>query len=140
LNGFCVSFAATNLYAYFCSLVIVLFHVQRGNPLKLKPEKLLDELKSLAESLGVQVIIDKGNFSGGHCLVYEERKIVLNKLLPTEVKAAKLAQSLTTFPLDNVELKPVLRQYLETEKQRLASRTNALVSSETQEIVREVLA
>ncbi len=108
--------------------------------MKLKPEKLLDELKSLAESLGVQVIIDKGNFSGGHCLVYEERKIVLNKLLPTEVKAAKLAQSLTTFPLDNVELKPMLRQYLETEKQRLASRTNALVSSETQEIVREVLA
>lgn len=114
-------------------------HVQRGNPLKLKPEKLLEELKSLAETLGVQVIIDKGNFSGGHCLVYEERKIVLNKLLPTEVKAAKLAQSLTMIPLDGVELKPVLREYLENEKQRLAARTSTLLSNEVQAVVREVL-
>ncbi len=108
--------------------------------MKLKPEKLLEELKTIAESIGVQVIIDKGNFSGGHCLVYEERKIVLNKLLPPEVKAAKLAQSLSFFPLDGIELKPAMRDYLANEKQRLAARTKDALTAEAQLVVSEVLA
>jgi hypothetical protein len=108
--------------------------------LKLKPEKLLEELKTIAESIGVQVIIDKGNFSGGHCLVYEERKIVLNKLLPPEVKAAKLAQSLSFFSLEGIELKPAMRDYLANEKQRLASRTKDALTAEAQLVVSEVLA
>lgn len=107
--------------------------------MKLKPEKLLDELKAIAERLGIQVIIDKGNFSGGHCLVYEERKIVLNKLLPPEVKAAKLAQSLSFFPLEGIELKPALRDFLQQEQERLASRTKDTLSDEAQSVVREVI-
>lgn len=108
--------------------------------MKLKPEKLLEELKNIAETIGVQVIIDKGNFSGGHCLVYDERKIVLNKLLPPEVKAAKLAQSLTFFSLEGIELKPALRDFLNTEKQRLASRAQDALSNEAQAVVNDVLA
>ena len=96
----------------------------KSTSLKLKPEKLFDELKTLAETIGVQVIVDKGNFSGGHCVVYEQRKIVVNKVLPTEVKAAKLAQSLSFFSFDGVALAPALRDYLQTEQERAQARIN----------------
>jgi hypothetical protein len=117
-----------------------LLHNDTRKTLKLKPEKLLEELKAIAETIGVQVIIDKGNFSGGHCLVYDERKIVLNKLLPPEVKAAKLAQSLTFYSLEGVELKPALRDFLNNERLRLASRTKDALSDEAQAVVNDVLA
>lgn len=81
--------------------------------MKIKAEKLFEELRAVAEQMGIQVIIDKGNFRGGYCLVYTEKKIVLNKMLPPEGKAAKLAESLKHFPLDELYLKPVLREYLE---------------------------
>jgi hypothetical protein len=91
---------------------------------KITPEKLFDELKTLAETIGVQVIVDKGNFSGGHCIVYEQRKIVVNKILPTEVKVAKLAQSLSFFSFDDVALPPALRNYLQAEQERAKVRAN----------------
>jgi hypothetical protein len=57
--------------------------------------------------------------------VYEQRKIVLNRHLPTDVKAAKLAQGLGHFPLEEVQLKPTLRDFIEREKQRVLERTQA---------------
>ncbi len=83
--------------------------------MKLKPEKLFEELKAVAEQIGIQVIIDKGSFRGGYCTVYEERKIVLNKHLPPEGRAAKLAEGLKNFPLDGMYIKPALREYLDLE-------------------------
>jgi hypothetical protein len=80
-----------------------------------KPEKLFDELKAVAKQVGVEVIIDKGNFRGGSCVVHTEKKIVVNKLLPPEGKAAKLAESLKELPLEGIYLKPALREYLEVE-------------------------
>jgi hypothetical protein len=86
--------------------------------MKTRPEKLLQELTLLAELVGMEVIIDKGNFAGGYCTVHTERKIVLNRLLPLEAKISKLAQGLLQFPLDDVYIKPVLREFIEREKQR----------------------
>lgn len=104
----------------------------------MKPEKLLEDLKTIAEQIGIQVIIDKGNFVGGHCLVYEQRKIVLNRHLPTDVKAAKLAQGLGQFPLEEVQLKPSLREYIEREKQRFLERMKANEQSTlAQQLVQE---
>lgn len=104
----------------------------------MKPEKLLEDLKTVAEQIGVHVIIDKGNFVGGHCLVYEQRKIVLNRHLPTEVKAAKLAQGLGQFPLEDVRLKPMLRDFIEREKQRVLEREKANEQSTlAQQLVQE---
>jgi hypothetical protein len=72
----------------------------------------------LAEHIGVEVIIDKGNFAGGYCTVHTQRKVVLNRLLPLEAKASKLAQSLLQFSLDDVSIKPILREFIEREKER----------------------
>jgi hypothetical protein len=106
----------------------------------MKPEKLLEDLKTLAEQIGIHVIIDKGNFVGGHCLVYEERKIVLNRHLPPEVKAAKLAQGLGQFSLEEFTVKPALREFIEREKRRVAERVLANESSAlAQQLVQEAL-
>jgi hypothetical protein len=87
-----------------------------------KPEKLFEELKAFAEQIGVEVIVEKGSFRGGHCTVYDDRKIVVNRFAPAEGRAAKLAEGLQNFPpevlntalrsLDNVYIKPALREYL----------------------------
>lgn len=87
--------------------------------MKIKPEKLFEELKSLAQQIGIEVIVDKGAFRGGFCTVYEEKKIVLNKHLPAEGKAAKLAESLQHFSLESMYVRPALREYLDVN--RLAS-------------------
>lgn len=82
----------------------------------MKPERLFEELCGIAEQLGIQVIVDKGNFRGGSCTVYSDRKIVLNKLLPAEGKVSKLSEELRQLPLEDiladVYLKPALRQVL----------------------------
>ncbi len=104
----------------------------------MKPEKILEDLKIVAEQIGVHVIIDKGNFVGGHCLVYEQRKIVLNRHLPTDVKAAKLAQGLGQFSLEEVQLKPPVRDFIERERLRLREREQANEQSTlAQQLVQE---
>lgn len=98
----------------------------------MKPEKLFEELKAVAEQIGVEVIIDKGNFRGGSCVVHTEKKIVVNKLLPAEGKAAKLAESLKQLPLEGIYLKPALREYLEVELTAIpATRRNKKVKHST---------
>jgi hypothetical protein len=87
----------------------------KGRQILVKPEKLFEELKALAEQCGVEVIVDKGSFRGGSCTVHTERKIVVNRFLPPEGKAAKLAESLQGFSLKALEgiyIKPALREYL----------------------------
>ncbi len=94
----------------------MLSFILQHKSMKLKPERLFEELKALAEQIGIEVIVDKGSFRGGYCTVHDAKKIVLNKHLPPEGKAAKLAESIKsvrTFPLEGMYLKPALREYLE---------------------------
>ena len=44
-------------------------------------EQLLKELESLADSSGITVRYEKGDFEGGFCVLKEERLIVVNKQL-----------------------------------------------------------
>lgn len=106
--GLCIFATRITIHRWY-----IVFNQQEDERVKIKAEKLFEELRAVAEQMGIQVIIDKGNFRGGYCLVYTEKKIVLNKMLPPEGKAAKLAESLKHFPLDELYIKPALREYLE---------------------------
>jgi len=46
----------------------------------LKNKELLDEFHALAEKLDVKIMRGKGDFSGGSCVVNEERVIVINNM------------------------------------------------------------
>lgn len=85
----------------------------------MKAEVLVEELKQLAEQLGVTVRQEIGTFNGGYCVLHEKRLIVVNKKLMPHIKAAVLAQSLCQFPLEEVYIKPALRDYIEEQADRL---------------------
>ncbi len=85
----------------------------------MKPKQLLEELKALATALNISVRFEQGNFRGGSCILNHERLIVINRSLPIESKISLLAQALSSFPLEGIYIKPVIREYLEQERREL---------------------
>lgn len=81
----------------------------------MKYQTLITELEALAAQLGLKVRYEKGNFEGGYCIVKDERMLVVNRKLPDQRKAAVLANALNEYGLDNMFIKPTLREYIEDE-------------------------
>jgi hypothetical protein len=84
----------------------------------MKTEQIVEELKKAAEQLGYRVRTEKGNFQGGRCVVGEENTIMLNKRHLPQVQLVILAQSLRDLPVDEVFLRPAVRNALEDVWQR----------------------
>lgn len=80
---------------------------------KLKTEALIAELEEAATQLGLKVIYEKGDFTGGYCILKEERLIVINKKFDPKHRASTIARSLVEVGIDNVFLKPAVRDYVE---------------------------
>ncbi|MCI0707095.1 MAG: hypothetical protein L0Y80_06415 [Ignavibacteriae bacterium] len=78
-------------------------------------EELLKELEQLAAQCSVSIRYEKGDFEGGFCVLKAERLIVVNKKLAPAKKASILAQGLAEIGIDEVYLKPVLREFIEDE-------------------------
>ncbi len=81
----------------------------------MKPDALFEGLKELARQIGVNVRSETGKFTGGYCVLHNKRLIVINKRMPTESKVAVLAKSIAQFPLDDIYIKPALRDFIEDE-------------------------
>lgn len=84
----------------------------------MKKEALLVELEQLAKDLGYAVRYEKGDFAGGSCLLHAQQLIMVNKRLPIEAKLAVLAKTFAEFELDNLSLKPAVREFIEDERAR----------------------
>ncbi|MCL5267798.1 MAG: hypothetical protein M1469_06830 [Bacteroidetes bacterium] len=80
---------------------------------KLKTEALIAELEEAAAQLGLKVIYEKGDFSGGYCILKEEKLIVINKRFDPKHRASTIARSLVEVGTENVFLKPAVREYVE---------------------------
>ena len=89
----------------------------------MKHEELINELNELARQLGVTVRYEKGDFEGGYCILKESRLLLVNKRLMLMRKASVLALALREIGLDNVFIKPAVRQFIEDEVARVASST-----------------
>lgn len=83
------------------------------------PEQLLKELEELAIQCSIAVRYEKGDFEGGFCVLKAERLIVVNKKLAPAKKASILAQGLAEIGIDEMYLKPVVREFIEDELARL---------------------
>lgn len=92
---------------------------------KLKTEALIAELEEAASQLGLKVIYEKGDFSGGYCILKEEKLIVINKKFDLKHRASTLAKSLSEVGIEDLFLKPAVRDYIEeqTETQNETSRS-----------------
>jgi hypothetical protein len=87
----------------------------------MNPEQLLRELEDLAEKSRIEVRYEKGDFDGGYCILKSERIIVVNKRLAVPKRTSILAQALAEVGIEEVYLKPVVREFIEDELARLKS-------------------
>ncbi|RCK75957.1 MAG: hypothetical protein IGBAC_1232 [Ignavibacteriae bacterium] len=76
---------------------------------------LLKELESLAQQLGIKIRYEKGNFDGGYCILKDQKILVINKKLFDSRKSSILARGIAEIGIDNLYIKPAIRQYIEDE-------------------------
>jgi len=73
------------------------------------------ELEDLADRSGITIRYEKGDFEGGFCVLKAERLIVVNKKLSPSKKSAVLAQGIAEVGIEEIYLKPAIREYIEDE-------------------------
>lgn len=83
-------------------------------------EQILAELEELADACNIAVRYEKGDFEGGFCVLKAERMIVINKRLMAARRASVLAQGLAEVGIDELYLKPAVREYIEDELAKIA--------------------
>jgi hypothetical protein len=85
-------------------------------------EQILSELEHLASNCQIAIRYEKGDFDGGYCVLKAERLIVINKRLAPAKRASVLAQGLAEVGVDELYLKPAIREYIEDELARAAKK------------------
>ena len=86
----------------------------------MKHEDLIQELQTAAAQIGITVRWERGDFEGGYCILRDQKLLLINKRLMPVRKAAVLATALNGIGLDNVYLKPAVREFVEDEAARAA--------------------
>lgn len=88
----------------------------------MKHEVLIQELQEVASQLGVTIRYERGDFEGGYCILREQKILLVNRRLFPAKKASVLAMAMHEIGLDDMYLKPAVREYIEDEIAK-ASRT-----------------
>ena len=83
----------------------------------MKPEQIYQDLKDLAEKLGVTVSEQSFRTSGipvksGFCLIRGKMHCIIDKKISLHKKTKVLAQSLSRLPHENLFVVPAIRDYL----------------------------
>ena len=86
----------------------------------LDKEMLLQELRDVCEQTGFTVRFERGDFSGGACILKEQRLLVVNKRFTIDRKLSTIARALKEIGVDSVFMKPVVRNFVEDEWGRMA--------------------
>ena len=84
----------------------------------MKHEELISELEQLAAQLGLAVRYEKGDFEGGYCILKTERILLINKRLMPNKKASVCALALNEIGIENLFIKPAVREFIEDEVAR----------------------
>ena len=78
----------------------------------MKARSTYNELKDIFEKLGYKIILDNGNFNSGYCILEDEKTIVINKNKPYENRVKVLSEILSSIKLDNIYIKPYIRELI----------------------------
>ncbi|NLT49973.1 MAG: hypothetical protein GXX85_03535 [Ignavibacteria bacterium] len=76
-------------------------------------ESIFEELKALAQQMGVKVRFEKGDFKGGYCLLKDSKVIVINKMANLQRKVMTLSAALKELGIEEIYLPPKLRQIID---------------------------
>jgi hypothetical protein len=85
---------------------------------KIDREALLEELRETCEHLGYSIRYEKGDFNGGHCILKEQRLLVVNRKFTVERKIITIAKALSELGVDAIFVKPAVRDLIETEREK----------------------
>ena len=87
----------------------------------MKPDKLYQEMRDLAEKLGI--VVSEQNFrntgihvNSGYCKVKDKDHCIINKHLKLDKKIEVLGECISLFPHESVYAVPAVREFLETFK------------------------
>lgn len=83
-------------------------------------QELMKELQTLAAQLGIKIRYEKGDFEGGYCVLKSERLLVINKKIPPNKRLSVLARGISEIGLNNIYLKPAIRDFIEDEVSKAA--------------------
>jgi len=81
----------------------------------MKHEMLIQELQDVAAQLGVTIRYERGDFEGGYCILREQKILLVNRRLFPAKKASVLAMAMHEIGLEDMYLKPAVREYIEDE-------------------------
>ncbi|MBI5647946.1 MAG: hypothetical protein HY962_13530 [Ignavibacteriae bacterium] len=86
----------------------------------LDKEAMLQELRDVCAHVGYTVRFERGDFSGGACILKEQRLLVVNKRFHIDRKLSTIAHALREIGVDAVFMKPAVRSYVEDEWSKVA--------------------
>lgn len=79
----------------------------------MKTDQIVAELIEASKQFGLDVRMERGNFRGGFCIKSNDSLVVLNKRHPPEIHLSVLADILRDRPVDDLYLKPAVRNALQ---------------------------
>ena len=85
-------------------------------------ELILQGFESLIQNLSIDLRYEKGDFQGGLCKVGNKDVLIINCKLPLEKKIILMADELTRLDLDQIYIRPALRNIIEDRKFKFLNR------------------
>jgi hypothetical protein len=74
---------------------------------------LLQDLESLAGNLDIEIRYDRLDRDGGLCRYGGRNRLILNRSLSIPERVQLIARALARFPLDDIYIRPHVRDLLE---------------------------
>jgi hypothetical protein len=78
-------------------------------------KQMLAELEDVAIRLGYKIRYEKGNFAGGYCILKDSSLLVVNSRNEIERRIVIVAKCLKEIGIDDVFVKPNVRELIEKE-------------------------
>lgn len=101
--------------------------MKKKKPVDPEVKQLLAELEEIVQRLGYKLRYEKGNFEGGYCLLKESRLFVINSRNEAEKRAAIIAKNITELGIDDIYIKPQVREVIERENSKNKSNQDRTV-------------
>ena len=79
----------------------------------MKPKKLLEYFKDFLGRKELDVVFGIGAFSGGHCIINDNRVVVVNKRMPVEEQLRVLVSVILELKLDYSSERKEIRDHIE---------------------------
>jgi xanthine dehydrogenase iron-sulfur cluster and FAD-binding subunit A len=76
-------------------------------------KKILEELTEICNKLDIKVRFEKTTAKGGLCKVNDKYMIIIDRKATDEYKANVIANSLKKFDIENLHLKPKVRDFID---------------------------